>query len=285
MWPFRSRLRRPRPATGHRVGSGRGLRRLARIGLAAAAALPALQAAGGARPEQTAAVALVVSVDVSQSVDDSRFRLQMEGIAEALEDPGVIAAMTGHPGGTLFAMVTWADRAGLALGWRRIATRADALATAAQVRATPRQSGEFTCLGQMFRTVTASVIPALPVPAERIVVDVSGDGIDNCTDPDDLEAERTALLATGATINGLPILVQGENDVVGAGAYRAPGYGLRATPLPQERTDLAQWYGAHVVAGPGAFLLKAAGYGDFSRALRRKFVIEVSGLAAGKSEE
>ncbi|ACB82962.1 protein of unknown function DUF1194 [Methylorubrum populi BJ001] len=285
MWPFRSRLRRPRPATGHRVGSGRGLRRLARIGLAAAAALPALQAAGGARPEQTAAVALVVSVDVSQSVDDSRFRLQMEGIAEALEDPGVIAAMTGHPGGTLFAMITWADRAGLALGWRRIATRADALATAAQVRATPRQSGEFTCLGQMFRTVTASVIPALPVPAERIVVDVSGDGIDNCTDPDDLEAERTALLATGATINGLPILVPGENDVVGAGAYRAPGYGLRATPLPQERTDLAQWYGAHVVAGPGAFLLKAAGYGDFSRALRRKFVIEVSGLAAGKREE
>ncbi|MBA8913222.1 hypothetical protein HNR51_002305 [Methylorubrum thiocyanatum] len=267
------------------MGSGRGLRRLARIGLAAAAALPALQAAGGARPEQTAAVALVVSVDVSQSVDDSRFRLQMEGIAEALEDPGVIAAMTGHPGGTLFAMVTWADRAGLALGWRRIATRADALATAAQVRATPRQSGEFTCLGQMFRTVTASVIPALPVPAERIVVDVSGDGIDNCTDPDDLEAERTALLATGATINGLPILVPGENDVVGAGAYRAPGYGLRATPLPQERTDLAQWYGAHVVAGPGAFLLKAAGYGDFSRALRRKFVIEVSGLAAGKREE
>ena len=285
MWPFRSRPRQPRPATGHRVGSGRGLRRLARIGLAAAAALPALQAAGGPRPEQTAAVALVVSVDVSQSVDDSRFRLQMEGIAEALEDPGVITAMTGHPGGTLFAMVTWADRAGLALGWRRIATRADALATAAQVRATPRQSGEFTCLGQMFRTVTASVIPALPVPAERIVVDVSGDGIDNCTDPDDLEAERTALLATGATINGLPILVPGENDVVGAGAYRAPGYGLRATPLPQERTDLAQWYGAHVVAGPGAFLLKAAGYGDFSRALRRKFVIEVSGLAAGKREE
>lgn len=285
MWRFRSRPRRPRPATGHRVGPGRFLRRLAGIGLAAAAALLALQAAGGARPEQTAAVALIVSVDVSQSVDDSRFRLQMEGIAEALEDPGVIAAMTGHPGGTLFAMVTWADRAGLALGWRRIATRADALSTAAQVRATPRQSGEFTCLGQMFRTVTASVIPALPVPAERIVVDVSGDGIDNCTDPDDLEAERTALLATGATINGLPILVPGENDVVGAGAYRAPGYGLRATPLPQERTDLAQWYGAHVVAGPGAFLLKAAGYGDFSRALRRKFVIEVSGLAAGKRAE
>lgn len=245
------------------------------------AASLALWAMSTARAEPPPAVALVVAVDVSQSVDDGRFTLQMEGIAAALEDPGVIAAMTGRPGGTLFAMVTWADQAGLALGWQRIGTRADALAAAARVRATPRQSGEFTCLGQMFRTVAASVIPAMPLPAERIVVDVSGDGIDNCTDPDTLEAEQQALLGTGATINGLPILVPGENDVVGAGAYRAPGYGLRATPLPQERTDLAQWYRAHVVGGPGAFLLAAAGYGDFAKAIRRKFVIEVSEAGRG----
>jgi hypothetical protein len=235
------------------------------------------QAAVAAAPESVA-TALVVSVDVSQSVDDTRFRLQMEGIAEALEDPSVVGAITGNPGGILFAMVTWADRANLAVGWRRIASRADAVATAALVRATPRQAGEFTCLGQMFRTVTAGVLPALPMPADRVVIDVSGDGIDNCTDADSLAEAHVALLATGATVNGLPILVPGENDVVGAGAYRAPGYGLRATPLPQERTSLEQWYRAHVIGGPGAFLLAAAGYGDFSRALRRKFVIEISAL-------
>ncbi|AWN35246.1 DUF1194 domain-containing protein [Methylobacterium radiodurans] len=241
-------------------------------------ALLAFGAGNGVAAERSAAVALVVSVDVSQSVDDARFNLQMEGIAEALEDPGVVAAMTGNPGGTLFAMVTWADRAGLALAWRRIATRADARAVAAEVRATPRQSGEFTCVGQMFRTVVASVIPTLPMPADRIVVDVSGDGIDNCTDADSLASDRAALLATGATINGLPILVPGENDVVGAGAYRAPGYGLQATPLPQERIDLVQWYRANVVGGPGAFSLTAAGYADFSMALKRKFIMEVSDM-------
>jgi hypothetical protein len=230
-----------------------------------------------AAPESVA-TALIVSVDVSQSVDDARFRLQMEGIAEALEDPSVLGAITGNPGGILFAMVTWADRANLAVGWRRIAGRADAAAAAALVRATPRQAGEFTCLGQMFRTVTAAVLPALPVPAERVVVDVSGDGIDNCTDADSLAEAHRSLLDTGATVNGLPILVPGENDVVGAGAYRAPGYGLLPTPLPQERTSLEQWYRAHVIGGPGAFLLAAAGYGDFSRALRRKFVIEISAL-------
>ena len=36
-----------------------------------------------AQPVDTA---LVVSVDVSNSVDDARYRLQMEGIAKALED-------------------------------------------------------------------------------------------------------------------------------------------------------------------------------------------------------
>ena len=254
------------------------------LGLGALFALLVSGAITAAQPLQPAAVALVVSVDISQSVDDERFKLQMEGIAAALEDPGVVAAMTGNPGGTFFTMVTWADRASSALDWHRIATRADASAVAAQVRKTQRRTGEFTCLGEMFRTVAGRIIPALPAAAERIVVDVSGDGIDNCTDPESLRAEQAELLGTGVTINGLPILVPGENDVVGAGAYRAPGYGLRATPLPQERVGLEQWYRDHVVGGPGAFLLTASGYGDFARALRRKFVIEVSEIGHSASD-
>ena len=42
-----------------------------------------------AAASESVATALVVSVDVSQSVDDTRFRLQMEGIAEALEAPAL----------------------------------------------------------------------------------------------------------------------------------------------------------------------------------------------------
>ena len=34
------------------------------------------------------------------------------------------------------------------------------------------------------------------------------------------------------------------------------------------------------MAGPGSFVLPAQGYGDFERAIRQKFVIEVSGLAS-----
>jgi hypothetical protein len=56
------------------------------------------------------------------------------------------------------------------------------------------------------------------------------------------------------------------------------GSGLFPTPLLQERTGLGPWYRPHILGGPWAFLSTAAGYGDFSRARRRTFVIEISAL-------
>ncbi len=73
------------------------------------AVLSVTQAQQGADEVDTA---LIVAVDVSNSVDDTRYKLQMEGIAQALEDPGVIQAIVGGAkGGILFSMITWADQA------------------------------------------------------------------------------------------------------------------------------------------------------------------------------
>lgn len=90
------------------------------------------------------------------------------------------------------------------------------------------------------------------------------------------------MLELGVTINGLPILVPGENDVVGVGAFRKPGFGLRELPgtSDQAATTLDRWYRDHVIGGPGSFLLVAQGYEDFARALRRKLVTEISSAAA-----
>ena len=225
--------------------------------------------------------ALIVSVDVSQSVDQDRYKLQMEGIAQALEDPAVVAAIAGgEHGAILFSMVAWADKADFSLDWQRIASQADASKVAALVRSLPQKGGEFTCMGRMLHSVATSVIPHIAVPAGRVVVDVSGDGVDNCNDQHEVHAERDAVLATGATINGLPIIVAGENDIVGTGAYRAPGYGLRelSRESDQDGTTLDRWFTDHVVGGPGSFVLAAQGYADFGRAFRRKFVTEVSAL-------
>lgn len=237
--------------------------------------------AGGGVP---AAVdtALIVAVDVSESVDDARYKLQMEGIAEALEDDGVIAAiLNGRHGAMLFALVAWADRTEIALPWRRIASREQALAVAQEVRRIRRFGGEFTCLGRMLRSLAASVVPQIPDKPSRVVIDVSGDGTDNCSPDTATDAERDALVALDTTINGLPI-IERAGEVVGAGAYRAPGNAFEALPPPRndEALTLDLWYGRHVIGGAGAFVLPAHGYNDFGRAMRQKFVTEISAVGS-----
>jgi Protein of unknown function (DUF1194) len=214
--------------------------------------------------------ALVVSVDISNSVDDARYRLQMGGIAKALEDPGVIEAITGGSGGgILFSMVTWADTPSFVIPWVRIANRADSFAVAKRVRSLWRQGGEFTCMTRMLRSVNDKIVPQIPAKASRIIVDVSGDGPDNCNADETIEHVRNELVSNGVTINGLPILLDTPEDSA-----------LLPKAVPGGPPPLEQWYREHVMAGPGSFVLPAQGYGDFERAIRQKFVIEVSGLAS-----
>lgn len=228
--------------------------------------------------------ALVVAVDVSNSVDEERYRLQMEGIAQALEDDGVINAITGGTrGAILFTIVAWADRADVALPWRRIASRAEALSVAHEVRHLRRFGGEFTCLGRMFRALSSSLVSEMPGKPARVVIDVSGDGTDNCSPDTATDAARDTLVGLDTTINGLPI-IEKEGEVVGSGAYRAPGNSFETLPAPRndEALTLDVWYRRHVIGGAGAFLMPAHGYADFGRAMRQKFVTEISGLASPK---
>lgn len=226
--------------------------------------------------------ALVVSVDVSNSVDENRYRLQMEGIAAALEDPGVIEAITNGPnGGILFSMVTWADRPEFALPWVKIASKEDAQTVAAKIRKLPQAGGEFTCMTRMMRSVNDKIVSQIPGEATRVVLDVSGDGPDNCNAEEPIQDVRDELVANGVTVNGLPINIGDPGEPVGEGAYRAPGSSFDSSQLKQSAegpTTLEQWYRENVMGGNGAFVLPANGYSDFGRAIRQKFVIEISGL-------
>ena len=252
--------------------------------LVMAAALT-LTASGVSAAEELPLVdtALLVSVDVSNSVDEHRYKLQMEGIAEALEDKGVLDAITGGTaGGILFGMVTWADKPSFVMPWTRISTKEEAVAVAAKVRKLQLQSGEFTCMTRMMRSVNDKIVPQIPAKATRIVVDVSGDGPDNCNADEAIETVRDELVATGVTLNGLPINEGDPNAPVGEGAYRAPGTAFKDSALTKPNsapTNLEDWYRAHVMGGVGSFVLPANGYADFGRAMRQKFVIEISGVA------
>jgi hypothetical protein len=211
-------------------------------------------------PAQTPAdrvdTALVLAVDVSGSVDEARYALQMEGIASAFEDSEVQRAIfSGQRGAMLVTLVNWSHKPEVAIPWTIIASREDAENFAAHVRAAPRTADDFTCMAAMMELVADKILPLAPLQADRMVLDVSGDGRDNCNPRTAVDTLRDSLVAFDVTVNGLPIL---------EGA---------------EASTIEQWYREHVIGGPASFVLPANGYEDFGRAIRRKFILEISGRA------
>ena len=198
-------------------------------------------------------VALIVAVDVSQTIDETRYRLQLEGIAGALENPDVIARILGGAHASIqFTMLTWTDRENIVIPWTRISNEIEARELAAHIRHLPQPPADFTCLTHMMRKVADKIATQIPEKADRVVLDISGDQRENCNPSEATTTVRDELVGYGVTINGLPIL-EGE-----------------------EGPTLEDWYQENVMGGPGSFVLPAHGYEDFGRAITRKFIIEIS---------
>ncbi len=204
---------------------------------------------------------LVLAVDVSRSMSAAELELQRTGYAEALVAPEVIAAITGGSiGAVAITYVEWAgtDSQRVIADWTVIASAGDAATLAATIATAPSAAFRRTSITGALRHAEA-LLDASPHTSWRRVVDISGDGPNNqgglVTDA------RDALVAQGITINGLPLMT----DEAGGGRWSIP--------------DLDAYYAACVVGGTGAFVLPVRAWPEFADAVRRKLVLEISGLA------
>jgi hypothetical protein len=219
----------------------------------AMAGLIVIGAAATAGAVEMTDTALVLAVDVSESVTPERYALQMEGIARAFHDREVQGSILSGAHRSMFVtLVEWSNKPVVVLPWTLIASAEDADAFADMIRQAPRADNQFTCLSRALEAIEGKVLPFLPVPTERTIIDVSGDGRDNCNPARSVDALRDEIVAGGATINGLPIL---EGD---------------------EAATLEAWYRDHVIGGHAAFLVPAHGFADVQRAMRQKFIVEIS---------
>jgi hypothetical protein len=221
--------------------------------LAAALAVAGLPAGAAAQPVD---LALVMAVDVSESVDAGEYILQHDGIARAFEDPMVAAAIgAGRHGAIEAAVLEWSDRDKqiVTVGWTRIGDAAGAAAFAARVRASQRSSNGLTAIGDALQAARR-LLDAAPDAADRRLVDLSGDGIANIGPP--VPEVRDELIAAGITINCLAILAS--------------------------EPWLESYYDEDVIGGPGAFLLRAEDFSSFATAMHNKLLSEISGLAPGR---
>lgn len=191
-------------------------------------------------------VALALAVDVSGSINEQEYRLQMDGLASALQDPNVADALVSSQAALMLVQWSGASRQTVSVDWARMLDAGDVADFAAAVVATPRAWNQFsTGLGNALQFTADHFAPV--ADCERRVIDVSGDGYSNeGQNPRDV---AEALAALGFQINGLAI----EGDSF----------------------ELTEYFRHNVVAGEGAFVFTAETYADYPRAIWRKLLSEL----------
>jgi hypothetical protein len=203
-------------------------------------------------------LALVLSADASGSIDEKEFMLQREGIAGAITDPAVFAAIKGGRYGRIaVTLVEWGTPGApvQVVRWHIIGSTERAEDFAMDVRRAFRADQSYNAIGDGMMLGIA-LIQGCGCHATRKVIDVSGDNPDMRSSIPSTVARDQAVKA-GMTVNALAIL---NDDRKG----------------PDGRPWLVEVYEQQVIGGPGAFVIPAQTRADFDRALRQKLIQEIA---------
>lgn len=194
-------------------------------------------------------IALALAVDVSRSINAGDYRIQRAGLMAALADPAVRAAFLTPDDHVALAVYEWSGRDDQTtiIGWSDIrdAGDLDALATIIGAHEQPLTSLP-TALGWAL-DYGLRLFETAPL-CDRRVLDVSGDGRNN-------------------------------DGIDPAAAFARRDYGdlvINALAIGQHESDIARYYEAEVIRGPGAFVEVARRQQDFPAAIRRKLIRELT---------
>ncbi|MBS1304033.1 DUF1194 domain-containing protein [Loktanella sp. SALINAS62] len=210
--------------------------------------------------------ALAMGLDVSGSVDDTEYRLQRDGLADALGRDAVQRVLLDSGAPVRITVFEWSgqnDQAVL-VPWTAIT---DALVLAAlqqRIRYAPRGAlSPTTALGSAM--LTGFELLDKQTDCWTRTLDISGDGPSN-TDPrpQDIGIDQSPA---DVTVNGLTI-----------GADTTMGHDESAADIK----ELSAYFKTYVIRGPGAFVETALGFADYADAMERKLLRELRavGLSA-----
>jgi len=200
----------------------------------------------GVAPDVMVDLELSLVVDVSGSVSDSEYALQMNGYAGAFENSQLHSAISqGKYGQIAVNVIQFSSGAAESIAWTLVSDSVSADAFAADLRAADRLFSGGT-------NIDAGINASYPTfgtngyTGSRQVIDVSGDG-SGATGT----ARDNALAAGIDTINGIVI---GDTD-----------------------GSLADHYRQNVIGGTEPFVSDAATFEDFEPEVLRKLEREVTG--------
>lgn len=211
--------------------------------------LTALFVTDAAAQEGTVDNAVIFIADISNSMNSDEVTLVRSAHASAIGSHEVITAIeAGAHQRSAFAYIEFAAEAKIVVDWTIIETTADAVNFGAAIMEERPPLGSQTAMGAAL-VLAEGLIRSMPFDAMFVTVDVAGDGKNNSGVR--TEVPRGMILASGATINGMPM------------------------PLGADTSDLVSWYEKNVVGGPRHFNLPLERIEDMPMALRRKLIMEI----------
>lgn len=214
-------------------------------------------AAGSAQADGPVDIAVVVSLDRSESIEGTEAAAQIDGLVYTLKDQRFLNAVaSGRYGRIALSVVTWSSfgRHDVILPWQ-IISGADDANRAARVLGKDHERERTITHGTqtdvaMGIEVAAAEMERLPWKAEQRVINMVGDGVSNIGRIAFLD--RDAALQRGITINAL---------------ITAQGSAVRV---------LSDYFQREVIGGPTAFVQLANGKEDFADAMLRKMLLEIA---------
>lgn len=210
-----------------------------------------------AQTQREAGLELVLLADASGSIDAEELAFQRQGYALAITDDAVVEAIRNSIyGNVAITYVEWASNTAVVVPWTIVDSADTARAFADALTGPPRQAYGSNAIGAALLDAKR-LIESNDIFAPRAVIDFSGDSIRNSSGPA-ISTARDEVLAAGITINALPILRPEDGRRAGA--------------------NLEEEYETRIIGGPGAFMVTAEGRSSFAETVRRKLVLEISGL-------
>lgn len=211
--------------------------------------------------------ALALGLDVSGSVDQQEYRLQLDGLAGALQDENVRSALFSLPNTPVtLAVYEWSGPADqhMIADWTAITDQAVLDQFTSRLLATNRTAADpSTAIGSSM--VFGAALLARQPDCWTHTLDLSGDGPAN-TGPRPRDVIDFAHLGP-ITINALVI---GESMI------------QSGNRKPSQTDDLVGYFESEVIHGQAAFVEQATGFDQFQTAMVRKLLRELQGLSVSR---
>ncbi len=211
-------------------------------------------------PANEVDVELVLAVDISQSMDTEEQEVQRAGYVAALTSREFLDAIQVGPiGRVAVTYMEWGgvDEHFIVADWTVIQDASSAAHFASKIAEAPLRQVQRTSIASALEK-SVFLVQNNQYEGLRRVIDISGDGPNN--QGGSVTAMRDRMVASGVTINGLPLMMKSNKNTW------------------QAMLNLDHYYEDCVIGGPGSFAIPVRSQEGFADAIRMKLVMEIAGL-------